>query len=82
MMFTYRSVASPMQIPPFFDTEVDPMRDHCYLHGFAERLRGDIDGERFAAFFADEATEEAEREALAGAWAYMQGSQPCVIYYF
>lgn len=66
----------------FFDIEVDPMRDHCYLHGFVERIDGDSDGERFAAFFADEDSEEAERDAFAEAWRYFQESQPCAIYYY
>ena len=34
------------------------------------------------AFFADTATPEAEKEAFAGAWRYMQESQPCAIYYY
>ena len=66
----------------FFDIEVDPMRDHCYLHGFVERFGGDNAGERFVAFFADEATEEAEREAFTDAWRYIQDAQPCAIYYY
>lgn len=66
----------------FFDIEVDPMRDHCYLHGFVERIDGDSDGERFVAFFADEDSEEAEREAFAEAWRYFQESHPCAIYYY
>jgi predicted RecB family nuclease len=66
----------------FFDIEVDPMRDHCYLHGFVERFGGDNAGERFVAFFADEASEDAEREAFAGAWRYIQDAQPCAIYYY
>ncbi len=66
----------------FFDIEVDPMRDHCYLHGFVERLHGDNDGERFVAFFAGDHTKEAEREAFAGAWRYMSEARPCAIYYY
>jgi predicted RecB family nuclease len=78
---------APVRLPAaerelFFDIEVDPMRDHCYLHGFVERVGGDNDKERFVALFADEASPEGEREAFAGAWKYMQDSQPCVIYYY
>ena len=66
----------------FFDIEVDPMRDLCYLHGFVERRHGNNDTERFAAFFADEPTAEAERRAFEAAWRYLQESQPCVLYYY
>ena len=53
----------PVNLPPadrelFFDIEVDPMRDICYLHGFVERLGGDSEGERYVSFFADEPTAE------------------------
>ena len=51
----------------FFDIEVDPMRDHCYLHGFVERRNGDSNSGRFVYFFAGEATEEAEKLAFAQA---------------
>ena len=66
----------------FFDIEVDPMRDICYLHGFVERFRGDNSTERFVAFFADDPTPQAEEKAFADAWAYMQASKPCAIYYY
>ena len=66
----------------YFDIEVDPMRDICYLHGFVERRDGTKDAERFVAFFAEEPTAEAEKQAFAEAWRYMQESQPCVIYYY
>ena len=35
----------------FFDIEVDPMRDVCYLHGFVERNAGDTKNESFHVFF-------------------------------
>jgi predicted RecB family nuclease len=78
---------APVQLPIadrelFFDIEVDPMRDVCYLHGFVERQGGNNDGERFVGFFADEATPAAEETAFAASWAYMQASQPCTIYYY
>lgn len=66
----------------FFDIEVDPMRDVCYLHGFVERINGDIAKERFVAFFADDPTAEAEERAFTKAWHFMQASQPCTIYYY
>lgn len=66
----------------YFDIEVDPMRDICYLHGFVERRDGDNDTERFVTFFAEKPTAEAEKQVFAEAWRYMQESQPCVIYYY
>ena len=38
----------------FFDVEVDPLRDICYLHGIVERREGVNESERFIAFFAPE----------------------------
>lgn len=66
----------------FFDIEVDPMRDVCYLHGFVERCGGDNSTKRFISFFADDPTREAEEQAFAQAWAYMRKAQPCIIYYY
>lgn len=66
----------------FFDIEVDPMRDVCYLHGFIERRHRDNETERFVAFFADEPTAEAERQAFEAAWRYLRERQPCVLYYY
>jgi predicted RecB family nuclease len=78
---------APIRLPAaelelFFDIEVDPMRDVCYLHGFVERRGGDNGTERFVSFFADEPTPEAEEQAFAAAWRYLQASQPCAIYYY
>jgi len=66
----------------FFDIEVDPMRDFCYLHGFVERRNGNIETERFVSFFADKVTADAEKTAFASAVHYMQNAQPCAIYYY
>lgn len=66
----------------FFDIETDPLRDRCYLHGFVERRNRENSSERFVAFFADTPTEEAEEQAFADAWAYVQSVQPCVTYYY
>lgn len=66
----------------FFDIEVDPMRDLCYLHGFVERAGGDNETERFVAFFAEQPGEEAEKQVFSDAWSYMQAQMPCVIYYY
>jgi len=78
---------APVSLPQsnrelFFDIEVDPMRDVCYLHGFIERHDGNNATERFVSFFADDPTPEAEARAFADAWGYMQASKPCSIYYY
>ena len=77
----------PLELPTtpvelFFDIEVDPMRDHCYLHGFVERRNGDSSNERFVYFFAEAATEEAEKQAFDQAWDFMRASRPRAIYYY
>lgn len=66
----------------FFDIEVDPMRDFCYLHGFVERNGGDSSTEAFTFAFADEVSKEAERAAFAQAWAYLKERRPCTLYYY
>jgi len=66
----------------FFDIEVDPMRDICYLHGFVERRGGTNESERFVAFFADAPTTTSEERTFAEAWQYIQETQPCTIYYY
>lgn len=66
----------------FFDIEVDPMRDFCYVHGLVERRGGANESERFVTFFADATTPAAEERAFAEAWHYMQAAQPCTIYYY
>jgi predicted RecB family nuclease len=66
----------------FFDIETDPMRDVCYLHGFVERKAGKTDTEKYVAFFAEEATQSAERETFANAWEYLRKSDPSAIYFY
>jgi uncharacterized protein len=66
----------------FFDIEVDPIRDVCYLHGFLERRPEDDSGECYVAFFSDAPTAEGEEEAFAGAWAYLQDRREAVVYYY
>lgn len=66
----------------FFDIEVDPMRDVCYLHGFVERHGGDNATERYIACFADEPTTASEEAAFAQAWAYLQGNPEAAVYYY
>jgi len=66
----------------FFDIEVDPLRDICYLHGIVERHRGDNGSERFVSFFAETVTPEAEQNAFAAAVAYLSNQPDSVIYYY
>jgi len=66
----------------FFDIEVDPMRDICYLHGFVERQNGDNSTERYIPFLAESAASEEEERAFAGAWDYIRSSQPCAVYFY
>lgn len=66
----------------FFDIEVDPMRDVCYLHGFVERIDGDSAKERFVSFFAEDPTDEAEEQAFSDSWRFMQESPPYSMYYY
>ena len=78
---------APIRLPVydcelFFDIEVDPMRDICYLHGFVERNGRDNGSEQFVAFFAEECTPESEKTAFADAFAFMRKKRPCAIYYY
>ncbi|MDE2465785.1 MAG: TM0106 family RecB-like putative nuclease [Alphaproteobacteria bacterium] len=66
----------------FFDIEVDPIRDVCYLHGFVERTARDNGVERFVSALAKAPTPDAERKAFADAWAFIERSRPCTIYYY
>lgn len=80
-------LSAPVTLPVmerelFFDIEVDPMRDTCYLHGFIERRGWDNATETFVGFFADDASAGAEERAFALSWAYIQASRPCAIYYY
>jgi len=65
-----------------FDIETDPMRDHCYLHGFLERRADGAPSRGYVPFFSVAPTPEAERAAFAEAWNYVKSSQPCVLYIY
>lgn len=71
---------APLEL--FFDVEVDPLRDVCYLHGFVERYQGNNATERFVAFFAEEPTSAAERDAFAAALDYLAAHDQAMIYYY
>ena len=66
----------------FFDIEVDPMRDICYLHGFVERHKGDDSSEIYYPFMAENPTGEEEKKAFAQAWEFVQSRRPCAIYFY
>ena len=66
----------------FFDIEVDPLRDICYLHGIVERRDRNNGSERFISFFVDTVTPQAEQEAFAAAVAYLSGHPDGIIYYY
>jgi predicted RecB family nuclease len=66
----------------FFDIEVDPLRDFTYLHGIVERRGGDSANERFIAFFTDDETPQAERDAFAQSVAYLNSVPSATIWYY
>ena len=66
----------------FFDIEVDPMRDICYLHGFVERQGRLAKAERYVPFLSNTPTSDEEERAFAEAWQYLKSCQPCAIYYY
>ncbi len=70
------------EIELFFDIEVDPMRDFCYLHGFVERRGGDIVTEHYTAFFTNALNPEEEERAFSEAWRYISERKPCAVYYY
>jgi uncharacterized protein len=78
---------APVRLPTaptelFFDIEADPMRDICYLHGFVVRKGEDTAGEKFIAFFAEDDSSDAERDAFAEAIEFFRKSQPAVMFYY
>src|SRR5262249_16644133 len=66
----------------FFDIEVDPLRDICYLHGFIERSNGDNATERFVYFFAEEPSPEAECDAFTAALDYLSAHTHAAMYFY
>ena len=66
----------------FFDIEVDPMRDICYLHGFIEREGQSAGSERYIPFIINTPTPEEEERAFSEAWQYLKTCEPYAIYYY
>lgn len=76
-------VAFPeVAIELFFDIEVDPFRDCCYLHGFIERRARDNTTERFIPFFVDDPEGDQEKEMFSAALDYMRGFDNVAVYYY
>lgn len=81
----YLRAAVQLPVTPvelFFDIELDPMRDICYLHGIVERTGGDNGTERFVYYFAEDLSPESERAAFAAAYAYLSAQPKSAIYYY
>ncbi len=70
------------EVELFFDIEVDPMRDICYLHGFVERRNCDDSTETFYPFMAEAPTLDEEKKAFSEAWEYVRSRPPCAIYFY
>lgn len=66
----------------FFDVEADPFRGICYLHGVLERRNGDNGTERYIAFFAQNTTSRAERDAFAMALEYFAKHEEAKIFHY
>jgi len=78
---------APVQLPSsevefFFDIEVDPLRDFTYLHGIVERRFGESANERFIAFFTDDETPVAERDAFAQSVSHLNSVPTATIWYY
>jgi len=66
----------------FFDIEVNPMSDFCYLHGFIQRKNHDNQTEKYYGFFSEEISEAGEEQCFAEAYSFILQQQPCAIYYY
>jgi len=66
----------------FFDIEVDPLRDFCYLHGFVKRTSFDNQTEEFVGFFTDDESCAEERSEFKKAYEFILSNRPCSIYYY
>jgi len=71
-----------METELFFDIEVDPMQDLCYLHGFVKRKGKDNASETYYSFFANAVDPQSEAKAFREAWEFVRMNKPCSIYYY
>lgn len=79
-------LTQPIQLPVsrrelHFDIEVDPLRDHVYLHGFVVRDPGLVEP-KFVSFLAEEPTRESERRAFADAIRFFRESPTATVYVY
>jgi predicted RecB family nuclease len=72
--------ATEMEI--FFDVEVDPFRDICYLHGFIERVMNGSRQEKYVAFFVQDVTEASELQSIEAAYRYLKSMKSHALYYY
>lgn len=66
----------------FFDIEVDPFNDICYLHGFTIRKNQDPATEEYIAFFSDSLNPDEEKKVFSEAYKFIKECQPCAMYYY
>jgi uncharacterized protein len=64
-----------------FDIEVDPLRDHVYLHGFVVRDPS-LAEPKFIPFLADQPTPEAEKQAFADSIGFFRSSPDAKVYVY
>jgi predicted RecB family nuclease len=79
-------LTQPIQLPAstrefHFDIEVDPLRDHVYLHGFVVRDPS-LAEPKFVPFLAEQPTPDAERQAFADAIRFFRESPQAVVYVY
>lgn len=68
------------EIEVFYDIEVDPMRDFCYLHGLVERLPNGT--ERFHGFMVNDTSSAEEERIFRETVEYFRHIQNWVMFYY
>lgn len=67
----------------YFDIEDDPMHDIVYLHGFVERMFGQLETARYVPHFAEGNEPGGEKAAFEAAWNRLGGLiEDSTIYYY
>lgn len=79
-------LSEPVNLPDapkeiYFDIEVDPLRNFCYLHGFVERDRT-TQKSAFKPFFADRVDPALEKQAFAAAWKYVADNPGVPVFFY
>jgi len=80
-------LTEPVELPDepveiFFDIETDPMRDHCYLHGFLLRENHNIKEEAYIAFIAGRPTADEEARIFEESLGFMNQYPNAPVYYY